>query len=112
MYMCCATLPGVKLVIGGLVGFEWDAGNWRTSELKHGVAAAEAQEVLLRRPLCQVDERHSDEEQRHVALGTTAEGRHLFVSFTIRTDRVRMISARPMSRKERVIHDQAQPDRA
>jgi uncharacterized DUF497 family protein len=98
----------VKLRIHGLVGFEWDAGNWRKSELKHGVAIAEAQEVLLNNPLCQVDTRHSEDEQRYVALGTTVEGRRLFVSFTIRRNRVRVISARPMSRKERAIHEEAQ----
>jgi uncharacterized DUF497 family protein len=94
----------VRLVVGGLQGFDWDAGNWRKSELKHGVAITEAEEVLLNDPLCQVDTRLSDDEQRYVALGTTVEGRELFVSFTVRRNRVRIISARPMSRRERVIH--------
>ena len=69
---------------------------------------AEAQELLLNDPLCQVDPRHSDDEQRYVALGTTSEGRRLFVSFTIRRNRVRVISARPMSRKERAVHEEVQ----
>ena len=99
---------GVELTVRGIVGFDWDSGNWRKSELKHGVAMAEAQEVLLNDPLCQVDTRHSDDEQRYVALGTTNEGRRLFVSFTVRRSRVRVISARPMSRKERTIHEKAQ----
>jgi uncharacterized DUF497 family protein len=92
----------------GLVGFEWDPGNWRKSELKHGVAMAEAEEVLLTDPVCQVDPRHSDDDQRYVALGSTGEGRRLFVSFTIRRNRVRVISARPMSRKERAIYEEVQ----
>lgn len=90
--------------MGGLQGFDWDPGNWRKSELKHGVAITEAEEVLLNDPLCQVDTRHSDDEQRYVALGTTGEGRGLFVAFTVRRSQVRIISARPMSRRERVIH--------
>jgi uncharacterized DUF497 family protein len=98
----------VKLEIRGLVGFEWDGGNWRKSELKHGVAVAETQEVLLNDLLCQVDPRHSDDEQRYVALGRTNEGRRLFVSFTVRRNRVRVISARPMSRKERAVYEEAQ----
>jgi uncharacterized DUF497 family protein len=69
---------------------------------------AEAQELLLNDPLCQVDPRHSDDEQRYVALGTTNEGRRLFVSFTIRRDRVRAISARPMSRRERAVYEEVQ----
>jgi uncharacterized DUF497 family protein len=98
----------VKLEIRGIVGFEWDAGNWRKSELKHGVATVEAQEVLLNEPPCQVDTRRSDDEQRYVALGMTNEGRRLFVSFTVRRDRIRVISARPVSRKERVVYEKVQ----
>lgn len=90
-----------------LTGFEWDQANWRKSELKHGVAAAEAEEALLRDPLCQVDARHSGDEQRYVALGETNEGRRLFISFTVRQGRARIISARPMSRKERAVYDEA-----
>ncbi len=94
----------MRLVVGGLRGFDWDADNWRKSELKHGVAVSEAEEVLLSNPLCQVDTRHSDDEQRYVAMGETVEGRELFVAFTVRRSRVRIISARPMSRRERVIY--------
>ena len=90
-----------------LTGFDWDQANWRKSELKHGVAAAEAEEALLKDPLCQIDPRHSDDEQRYVALGETSEGRRLFISFTVRRGRARVISARPMSRKERAIYDEA-----
>jgi hypothetical protein len=98
----------VRLVVRGLRGFEWDAGNWRKSELKHGVAVAEAQEALLNDPLCQVDARHSEAEQRYVALGVTNGARRLLVAFTVRRNRVRIISARPMSRKERAIHEKAE----
>jgi hypothetical protein len=91
----------VKLVVRGLRGFEWDEANWRKSELKHGVAAAEAEEVLLNDPLCQVDGRHSKRGQRYLALGVTNDRRHLLVAFTVRRNLVRVISARPMSRRER-----------
>ena len=97
----------MKLVVRGLKGFDWDAANWRKSELKHGVAANEAEEVLMADPLCQVDSRHSESEQRYVALGSTGEGRRLFVAFTIRRGRVRVASARPMSRRERMIYEAA-----
>ncbi len=97
----------MKLVVRGLTGFEWDDGNWRKSELKHGVAAAEAEEALLAKPLVKIDPLHSDDEQRYVALGETETGRRLFVSFTIRRNRVRVISARPMGRKEREAYEKA-----
>jgi hypothetical protein len=97
----------MRLVIRGITGFEWDAANWRKSELRHGVAASEAEEVLLNDPLCQVDAKHSAAEQRYVALGATNEGRGLFVAFTVRRSRIRIVSARPMSRRERAIHEEA-----
>ena len=99
--------PPVRLVVRGLEGFDWDADNWRKSELKHGVAANEVEEVLLADPLCQADSRHSESEQRYVALGSTSEGRRLLVAFTIRQTRVRVVSARPMSRRERLIYEAA-----
>ncbi len=97
----------MRLVIRGLLGFEWDEANRRKSELKHGVAAAEVEGALLNDPLCQVDERHSDDEQRYVALGETNDGRRLFISFTVGRSRLRIILARPMSRRERTTYEEA-----
>ena len=94
-------------MVRGLKGFDWDPANWRKSELKHGVAANEAEEVLMANPLCQVDPRHPDSEQRYVVLGATSEGRRLFAAFTIRRSRIRVVSARPMSRRERVTYEAA-----
>src|ERR1043166_6771781 len=108
MYRMEYYIFAVRLEIRGLIGFEWDPANWRKSELKHGVAAAEAEEGLLNTPLCQVDRRHSDVEQRYVALGITNGGRRLIVSFTLRRSLVRINSARPMSRKERLIHEETE----
>ncbi len=102
----------MRLVLRGLKGFQWDEANWRKSELKHGVAAAEAEEALLNDPLCQVDERHSRDEQRYLALGVTNDRRHLLVAFTVRRNLVRVISARPMSRKERLAYEEAKQEGA
>jgi uncharacterized DUF497 family protein len=102
----------MRLVLRGLKGFQWDEANWRKSELKHGVAVAEAEEALLNDPLCQVDERHSRDEQRYLALGVTNDRRHLLVAFTVRRNLVRVISARPMSRKERLAYEEAKQEGA
>jgi uncharacterized DUF497 family protein len=40
-------------------------------------------------------------EPRYNAFGRTNGSKRLFISFTIRNGRIRVISARPMSRKER-----------
>jgi uncharacterized protein len=87
-----------------IVGFEWDGANARKSDEKHGVSQAEAEQVFLNEPLLIVDDvKHSQSEPRFHALGKTALGRRLHVTFTIRGDGtlIRIISARDMSRQER-----------
>jgi uncharacterized DUF497 family protein len=90
-------------------GFEWDEGNSRKSEDKHGVTQAEAEQVFFNDPLLVVeDERHSTTEQRFHALGRTDRGRQLHVTFALRQNgtRLRVISARDMHRKERIRYGQ------
>lgn len=92
--------------------FDWDDGNARKNE-RHGVSAGEAEEVFFSTPLLLLgDERHSQQESRYHALGITAAGRCLHVSFTLRRDHtaIRVISARDMSRKERAVYEQAPKD--
>lgn len=89
-------------------GFDWDDGNARKSTDKHGVSQTEAEQVFFNEPLLIVDEpRHSVHEPRFHALGRTDEGRPLHVTFTLRgAARIRVISARDMSRKERARYAQ------
>ena len=89
-----------------LTGFEWDTGN-EQKNAKHGVTPAEAEQVFLNEPLIVIDDlKHSKTEQRFHALGTTTEKRLLHITFTIRNDKIRVISARDMHRKERAIYEQ------
>ncbi len=85
-----------------VAGFEWDTGNARKSEERHGVSQAEAEQAFFNEPLLVAgDARHSGSETRFHALGRT--GRVLHITFTLR-DRgrlIRVISARDASRKER-----------
>jgi uncharacterized DUF497 family protein len=71
-----------------------------------GVAAAE--QVFFNRPLLAVDLKHSHSEQRFHALGKDKSGRRLHLTFTLREggSKIRVISARDMHRKERLVHDQ------
>ena len=83
-------------------GFDWDEGDLLKNWEKHGVTAAECEQVFFNRPLlAQPDLRHSDSEVRFYVLGRSDSGRRLFLAFAVREDRVRVISARDMSRKER-----------
>lgn len=83
-----------------IVGFEWDEGNQRKSTDKHGVSQTETEQVFVNRPLLLLDDaKHSDDERRFHAYGTTHGERLLQVSFTLRREGtlIRIISARPMS---------------
>jgi len=96
-------------VLAALEGFEWDQGNSDKNWQRHRVRQAEAEQVLLNRPLVvAVDLKHSQGEPRFVALGRTDGGRQLIVVFTVRGQRVRVISARSMSRREQKTYGQAQ----
>ena len=93
--------------LAGLEGFEWDAGNSDKNWRNHQVRQAEAEQVLLNRPVVvAADPKHSRAEARFFTLGRTDSGRHLAIVFTTRGQRVRVISARPMSRAERRAYGQ------
>jgi len=90
-------------------GFDWDEGNAMKNE-KHSVSDAEAEQVFFNEPLLVLDDPvHSSSEARWHALGRTNEYRLLQVTFTLRAggSRVRVISARPMHRKERTLYGQS-----
>lgn len=91
-----------------ITGFDWDKGNARKNE-KHGVAPAEAEQVFFNQPLLLLDDvRHSQTEPRFQALGKTHDGRLLHITFTVRENgtKIRVISARDIHRKERIIYEQ------
>ncbi len=93
-----------------VVGFDWDAGNSRKNEVKHGVTPSEAEEVFFNNPLLiSADDKHSESERRYLALGKTNQARALTVIFTLRQDAtlIRISSARDQHRKERHLYKQA-----
>jgi uncharacterized DUF497 family protein len=90
------------------VGFEWDKANILKNWEKHRVSHIECEEVFFSQPLVTgADEPHSERETRYYALGETDDRRRLFIVFTVRGDRIRVISARDMSRKERQAYEKA-----
>ena len=82
--------------------FEWDQGNISKNWEKHKVTHLECEEIFFNEPLIvKQDKTHSTSEERYFALGKTDGGRVFFVVFTIRGDKIRVISARDASKKER-----------
>jgi uncharacterized protein len=81
--------------------FEWDAGNAEKNWRRHRVSQAECEQVFFNRPLVAVEDvLHSSDEDRFFALGQSDAGRLLFVVYTLRGEKVRVISARDMTRRE------------
>jgi len=94
--------------LGQWTGFEWDAGN-RGKNAKHRVSDDECEEVFFNLPLVlSPDGTHSAHEARYHALGKTNASRPLFIAFTHRGGRIRVISARDMTRNERRAYDEAE----
>lgn len=84
------------------IEFDWDKGNIDKNYLAHNVTNQEAEEIFIEKSqIILGDEKHSLKEKRYMLCGTTAKGRKLAVIFTIRNDKVRIISARDMNIKER-----------
>ncbi|MEM9007456.1 MAG: BrnT family toxin [Cyanobacteria bacterium P01_F01_bin.86] len=82
--------------------FQWDAKKARTNHQKHGVTFEEAVTVFGD-PLAITisDPRHSMGEARWLTIGVSLASRLLVVSYTERSNSVRMISARLATRRER-----------
>ncbi len=82
--------------------YEWNAEKAKANFQKHGVSFDEAATVFLD-PLALTfpDPSHSAEEEREITIGYTARHQVAFVSHSQRGDRVRIISARKATRRER-----------
>lgn len=96
-----------------ITGFNWGDGNARKNTEKHDVNQFEAEQVFFNQPFLVVeDTRHSQQESRYHALGITDEARLLHITFTLRFSRtlIRVISARNMHRKERIIYEQSKKE--
>ena len=88
--------------------FEWDEAKASSNLAKHRVAFDEARTVFSD-PLAKIfdDEAHSTDEAREIIIGHSVEARLLIVSFTERgRNRIRIISARPASRRERKAYEE------
>lgn len=82
-------------------GFDWDKGNLEHIK-KHQVNYKECEETFLNKPfILNKEESHSRTEERFRVYGQTNRGRLLTMIYTIRANKIRIVSARDQSRKER-----------
>lgn len=95
----------MKEILINCEGFEWDKGNSDKNWISHQVAQGECEQVFFNEPVVvSSDVEHSQTESRWYVLGKTDAGRFLFLVFTIRKNKIRIISARDMNKKEREIY--------
>jgi uncharacterized protein len=92
-----------------VTGFDWDDGNSEKNWRQHAVTQTEAEQVFLNHPVLLMSTARSPiSEVRYFALGRSDQGRQLTIVFTLRGTLLRVISARPMSRRERKSYAQVE----
>jgi len=89
-------------IFENIIGFDWDQGNKTKNTTKHQVTNEECEEVFFdHRKKMLKDILHSGKEERYILIGQTKQTRLLFIVFTIRKDKIRVISARDLNNKEK-----------
>lgn len=89
------------LEYGGL-SFEWDPRKAEANLAKHGVSFRDAATSFADAHATVVPDRdHSGSEERWQQLANSAVGQLLLTGYTHRDSRIRIISARPATRRER-----------
>ncbi len=88
-------------------GFEWNKGNIDKSYQKHGITPNEAEQIFTDEDVqIEKDIEHQEKEERYIAIGKNAANRVLFIVFTIRKHKIRVISARVGNQKERRLYEE------
>jgi uncharacterized DUF497 family protein len=87
--------------------FEWDQKKAIDNEKKHGISFREAASVFGDQPAMTFsDPDHSSTEDRYITFGLSRLRKLLIVSHTARKTRIRIISARLATRRERRIYEE------
>lgn len=86
--------------------FEWDADKAQFNVEEHEVSFEEATTVFDDSLfIIYKDPDHSIGEQRYIIIGKSKKNRYLFVSYTERGPKIRIISARELTAKERKAYE-------
>lgn len=118
-------MADIRALLAQATGFDWDSGPEAPGSAadRPGVAVsrAECEQLFLNEPLVAEDgvgddqsvaegATRSSREVRGHALGETDDGRLLFAAFAVCDTLVRVKVARPMTRTERQVYDDARRD--
>src|SRR3989344_5147434 len=92
-------------VVRKVFEFEWDQGNSEKPK-KHGLTLEEVEEAFFDDNKAVFgDWKHSLTEQRITLLGKTKEGKLLNVTYTMRKNKIRVITARSINKKEMLLYE-------
>jgi uncharacterized protein len=99
----------VIVKLPGALSFAWDKGNEQKNWIKHKVTSEEAEEAFDdEHRMLGEDIKHSTRQEKRFILFAKTQGRRkLVIVFTMREQKVRIISARPMNRKEGIVYEKA-----
>lgn len=85
--------------------FDWDKGNIGKN-IKHGVKDKESEEIFFdNKRKVYKDPFHSKKEKREILIGKTKKKRLLYIVFTMRGNKIRIISARGINKKEVLLYE-------
>ena len=87
--------------------YEWDEDKAKINLRKHQVSFQEAA-TIFNDPLVatRLDPAHSHDEQRYIAIGRSLRGRVLVIAFTERGEKIRLISCRKATPRERKVYEE------
>lgn len=89
------------------LAFEWDEDKAAANLTKHKISFAEAKTAFADPfALTIADPDHSVAEHRFIAIGASANGKILVVSYTGRGRNIRLISCRKATKAERSIYEE------
>lgn len=89
------------------VEFEWDRWNGGKNFARHKVTDAECEEVFFDHyKRIARDVFHSGSEERYIVIGKTRGERLLFIVYTLRKQKIRVISARDLNKKELYLYEE------
>ncbi|MBL7156240.1 MAG: BrnT family toxin [Candidatus Pacebacteria bacterium] len=89
-----------------ITAFQWDKGNIDKNLLKHRTSDQECEEVFFdfSKKILK-DALHCGKEERYIVIGKTKKQRLLFIVFTVRSNKIRIISARDLNKKEKHLYE-------
>jgi uncharacterized DUF497 family protein len=81
--------------------FEWNPHKAKLNESKHGVSFTEAMSCFYDTgQIAFYDPEHSEDEDREILIGHSSQGNLLLVVYVLKSDTIRIISARRATRRE------------